>query len=48
MVGVVGVYIVAFEVPPTATSGTKPVVVAVVTPDGLNLIYSNGSTMAVR
>jgi uncharacterized protein (TIGR03437 family) len=48
MVGVVGVYIVAFEVPSTATTGTKPVVVAVVTPDGTNLIYSNGSTMAVR
>ncbi len=48
MVGVVGVYIVAFEVPSTATTGTKPVVVAVVTPDGTNLIYSNGSTMVVR
>jgi uncharacterized protein (TIGR03437 family) len=48
MVGVVGVYIVAFEGPSTATTGTKPVVVAVVTPDGTNLIYSHGSTMAVR
>jgi uncharacterized protein (TIGR03437 family) len=48
MVGVVGVYIVAFEVPATATTGTKPVVVAAVTPDGLSLIYSNGSTISVR
>ncbi len=48
MVGVVGVYIVAFEVPSTATSGSKPIVVAAVGSDGTSLIYSNGSTLTVR
>jgi len=48
MVGVVGVYIVSFEVPSSATSGSKPLVVAAVTPDGTNLIYSNPSTLTVQ
>jgi uncharacterized protein (TIGR03437 family) len=48
MVGVVGVYIVAFEVPATATSGSKPMVVAAVSADGSSLIFSNPSTIAVQ
>jgi len=48
MVGVVGVYIVAFEVPATAPTGSSPLVVAAVTPDGANLIYSNPSTLTVQ
>lgn len=48
MVGVVGVYIVAFEVPATATSGNKPMVVAAVSADGSSLIFSNPSTIAVQ
>ncbi|MEN6602055.1 MAG: Ig-like domain-containing protein, partial [Bryobacteraceae bacterium] len=48
MVGVVGVYIVSFEVPSSATSGGKPLVVAAVAPDGAGLIYSNPSTLTVQ
>jgi uncharacterized protein (TIGR03437 family) len=48
MVGTVGVYIVAFEVPATATSGSKPLVVAAVSADGSSLIYSNPSSLAVQ
>jgi uncharacterized protein (TIGR03437 family) len=48
MVGVVGVYIVAFEVPASAPSGNRPLVVASITADGTGLVFGNGSTLAIR
>jgi uncharacterized protein (TIGR03437 family) len=48
MVGAVGIYVIAFQVPaPTAGGPNQPLALAVVGPDG-NLIFGNASNFAIQ
>ncbi len=46
--GLIGVYVVTFEVPQDTTPGTLRNLVVAVDAGGGNLIFSNGSTIAIR